>query len=112
MSDTENARIEWIDFLRGVAILFVLLGHTDVPFMKYIYGFHMPLFYIITGMLYKYRSNLNDKDYIKRIAKKYLKPYFVLAFINLLLCTIIDIIQDRPSKFALLKQIESVSSFV
>ena len=105
MHDTKTARIEWIDFLRGIAILIVVLGHTNVPFMKYIYGFHMPLFYIITGMLYKYKNNMSDKDYIKSIATKYLKPYFVFAFINLLLCTVIDIILDRPSKIVLLKQI-------
>ena len=105
MSDTRAARIKWIDFLRGVAILFVLLGHTSVPFENYIFGFHMPLFYIITGMLYKYKDDISDKAYIKSIALKYIKPYFFFSFINLILYMTVKIILERPNVIFTLKQI-------
>ena len=42
-------RIAWVDGLRGIAILLVVLGHVNPPFKKIIYGFHMALFFIISG---------------------------------------------------------------
>lgn len=46
-------RIAWVDGLRGIAILLVVLGHVNPPFKKIIYGFHMALFFIISGFLFK-----------------------------------------------------------
>ena len=37
-------RTLWIDACRGIAIILVLLGHNNPPFVRTIYGFHMPLF--------------------------------------------------------------------
>jgi fucose 4-O-acetylase-like acetyltransferase len=45
-------RILWIDVCRGIGILLVVLGHCDPFFNKYIYGFHMPLFFLLSGWLY------------------------------------------------------------
>ncbi len=49
----ERKRLMWLDAARGIGILLVLLGHTSPSFGKFIYGFHMPLFFIISGFLYK-----------------------------------------------------------
>ena len=50
----EKARIETFDILKGIGILFVIVGHT---FMKeigpFIQSFHMPLFFIVAGYFYK-----------------------------------------------------------
>lgn len=45
-------RLVWIDALRGFAILLVIVGHTSPPFQKLIYGFHMPLFFILSGFIF------------------------------------------------------------
>lgn len=44
-----------IDIARALGIILVVLGHTRMLpslVIKYIYGFHMPLFFTITGYLY------------------------------------------------------------
>ena len=41
-------REEWVDTLKGIGILLVIVGHTNSPFFKYIYYFHMPLFFMIS----------------------------------------------------------------
>ena len=64
----EKKRNDYVDYLKGICILFVLLGHCfeygngvaflsnglywDNPLMKTIYTFHMPLFIAINGYLF------------------------------------------------------------
>lgn len=79
-----NSRKNWIDICRGVGILFVLLGHNNPPFIRYIFAFHMPFFFLISGYLYK-DSEDNGFLYAKKLAKRYLLPYLFLSVINLIL---------------------------
>ena len=50
-------RIEFIDIIKGLAIILVVIGHTSpdkteiIPYKSLIYAFHMPLFFIVSGML-------------------------------------------------------------
>lgn len=48
-------RIKWIDILRAIAIIFVVIGHTltEGEVQTYFYSFHIPLFFFISGMLFK-----------------------------------------------------------
>lgn len=49
-----KGRIEYIDQTKGIGILLVLIGHCSLPLVgKFIYMFHMPLFYILSGVLWK-----------------------------------------------------------
>ena len=42
-------RIEWVDFFKAIAIIFVVIGHATGKFNQYIYQFHMPAFFFISG---------------------------------------------------------------
>ena len=47
-------RLNYLDFVKGFAILLVVLGHIyDIsnPIKIWLYSFHMPLFFIISGIL-------------------------------------------------------------
>lgn len=46
-------RYDFIDFLKGVGIFLVVWGHTMFPRSVYIYSFHMPLFFFLSGFLHK-----------------------------------------------------------
>ena len=82
MSRAEQSRAEWIDACRGLGILLVLLGHCNPPFNKLIYSFHMPLFFILSGYLYKYPKDVFK--YGKHLLIRYIVPYFLLCSINLI----------------------------
>lgn len=75
-------RFKWIDVCRGIGICLVVLGHTVNPFVKIIYGFHMPLFFLISGYLFKQENDL--KSIVKKSFERYIIPYFVLCLLNLL----------------------------
>lgn len=44
-------RKRWIDIAKGIGIILMVIGHADAPRLlkNWIYGFHMPLFFIIAG---------------------------------------------------------------
>ncbi|MBR3304743.1 MAG: acyltransferase family protein [Christensenellaceae bacterium] len=87
-----------IDIARGLACLLVVVGHvpTIPSFLHtWIYSFHMPLFFIISGIV------LNSNDYfpvfLKKRVKSLLVPYFAL---NLCAWIIETIIRVAGSVFA------------
>jgi fucose 4-O-acetylase-like acetyltransferase len=53
-----SKRIAYLDVAKGIGILLVILGHNyvkaSVPGMeKFIFSFHMPFFFLLSGMLFK-----------------------------------------------------------
>lgn len=91
MSNT--TRIQWIDFLRSIGLMLVILGHVkNVPSecSLAIYSFHMPLFFILSGYLWNERSlELPFKTFACKKAKSLLLPYIKIAFVCLLVWGII-----------------------
>lgn len=79
----KEERIEWVDIAKGIGIGCVVMGHIFSSQMlahKVIFLFHMPLFFFVSGFLYKRQSD--NKAYIIRKAKSLLVPYFsVFAFV-------------------------------
>jgi len=87
-----------MDRLKGLGILLVLLGHSIIVYPiniqdiswcmflhDFIYSFHMPLFFVVSGFLYANSSK--RLPYMKNLKKKSLRlllPYFVFSFFNLM----------------------------
>lgn len=72
-------RLEYIDILKGIGITLVVLGHvtTNSDLYHFIYAFHMPLFFIVSGMF------LRDKpQFIKSQAKSLLIPYLSFGLLT------------------------------
>jgi fucose 4-O-acetylase-like acetyltransferase len=57
MSET-SGRIDWIDHLRGLGIVLVVIGHvtSSAPLHHWIFLFHMPLFFLLSGYLARPRE--------------------------------------------------------
>ena len=73
-------KINWIDTVRGIAILLMMVGHTGIPapVERYIYSFHMPLFFLLSGMLFV-DGKYGFAEYVKRKARSLLVPYVVFT---------------------------------
>lgn len=81
-------RERWIDMGKGIAILSVVFGHLSSLDSKnsiylLVYAFHMPIFWIISGMLL-YGRNYDDismVEVIKKKAKSIMYPYTIFSII-------------------------------
>lgn len=53
--DRAGKRIEWLDVAKGLEIICVVYGYTifkDELWRIWIYSFHMPLFFFLSGITY------------------------------------------------------------
>ncbi|MFL9924850.1 acyltransferase family protein [Herbaspirillum lusitanum] len=74
-------REQWIDVYRGIGIIMVVWGHVYGGYsFDLIFLFHMPLFFFISG--YLFRPPPDYRDFIRRKAIQLLIPYaaFLLLF--------------------------------
>lgn len=82
--------------LRGFAILSVVVGHSIIRFpvsildmspyntiYDYIYSFHVPLFFVISGLCYGFGSAVNYKNLIKKKAIRLVIPYCAFCLVVL-----------------------------
>lgn len=93
MNKTSNRRLDYIDEIRGIAIILVVIGHAiqvlyapgvfdENMLFKIIYSFHMPLFMCISGYVSGYHQQpLSAKSLCLRL-KSLMVPFMVWAFIN------------------------------
>lgn len=74
-----------IDIIKGILILLVVIGHScDGIVHDIIFLFHMPLFFIISGLFIRKESL--DRQYLKKRLSKMLVPYFTYGIFDCLMC--------------------------
>jgi len=89
----ERKRIEWVDVVKGIVMILVIISHTEEHFMPGqmvtlkipIYSFHMPLFFFVSGYLFSMKGNF--KEFVKGKCKRILVPYFCLGTLLVLFDT-------------------------
>jgi len=81
-----TSRISWIDIARGIGIILVLQGHalSAHVYRHFIYAFHMPLFFFISGLLFDYKK-YSFLENLKKSARGILVPYVIFAGVSYLI---------------------------
>ena len=80
-------RINWIDWAKVFAIYLVVLGHLlsktgrEGYIFNFIYSFHMPFFFFISGYLFTVKEN-NFRSFLKGSIRSLLVPYVLLNLIG------------------------------
>lgn len=75
-----------IDIFKGLLIILVVVGHYDSDIVHdVIFLFHMPLFFIISGLLLKKEHLMEGTQYIKAKIQNLMFPYFTYLIIDLFL---------------------------
>ncbi|REA64485.1 hypothetical protein DSL64_02750 [Dyadobacter luteus] len=93
MSNSSNAskRVIWIDFLKGLGIILVVIGHSGIPqkIAWWIWSFHMPLFFVISGYLFK-NTELGVLDLVLKKSKSLLIPYISFTLLYFIFMLVIS----------------------
>lgn len=108
-------RLRYIDIAKGMAILCMVLGHTysmqEKPFIFiWIYSFHMPLFFITSGILYRIKRSGEQKysSLIQKKTKTLLIPYLIW---NTIYQIFISILNFRGGKNIWLTNLQHIIYF-
>ncbi|NQT27218.1 acyltransferase family protein [candidate division KSB1 bacterium] len=85
---TDKKSLQWIFIAKGLALILVVIGHfypAHVPtyweeMRKIIYLFHMPVFFMLSGYLYKH-AKYSYGTLLKKKVKRLLYPFLSLTLI-------------------------------
>lgn len=80
-------RIQYLDICKGVGIIFVVLGHIiqTNPIRTWIYSFHMPLFFFLSGYIFYFTKITELKNLLKKIYDYHSPVFYICYFILYLL---------------------------
>ena len=87
--------ILWVNNLKVFGILAVILGHISSPLGGFIYSWHMPLFFILSGFFIKF--NLPIKEFFIKDFQRLMVPYFLFALVGLVVEALKRIALHRDS---------------
>ncbi|ESS74094.1 acyltransferase [Methyloglobulus morosus KoM1] len=78
-------RLFWLDNLKAFGVFLVVFGHLipESYLKQYIYSFHVPLFFFISGFLFD-RTKYSFKQYLRKKLNTLLVPYFCFAIFSYL----------------------------
>lgn len=108
---TSVARISWVDAAKGIGIILVVVGHIDrglahadliewtpaFQFLdRWIYTFHMPLFFFLSGMFLVRSANKSYLLFFTEKLRTIAYPYFLWSAITIVLKAALGNIANRP----------------
>lgn len=87
--ETKLSRSVYLDVAKGIGIILVVWAHAKGPFSNYMYQFHMPFFFIISGYLFNEKNSFKE-FFIKKIKSLYI-PFVSWNLLSLLIKTVSSI---------------------
>ena len=77
-------RFDYLDIARGLGILMVVWAHILLTGWTHrmIYAFHMPLFFLLSGMVFKREKYHSFGDFFVHRAKRLLVPYVIYSVVT------------------------------
>ncbi|MCR5787818.1 MAG: acyltransferase family protein, partial [Bacilli bacterium] len=88
----KEKRLSYIDVSRGIALFLVVFGHLFLigsNTSRWIFSFHMPLFFIISGYVTNTEKYKKFKDYFLRKVKLLILPYIGFLLLGFVISVIV-----------------------
>ena len=81
-----TGRMNYIDVAKGIGIILVVFAHVNYTpeVLVFIYSFHMPLFFLISGMLFDKNKYPDFISFFKRRIKTLFIPYVIYEVISII----------------------------
>ena len=92
-SRAEQSRADWIDVLKGIGIILVVIGHVNTKgfLVQWLYTFHMPLFFALSGyILYKFGKNIPFQKFLLKRTKSILWPFILFRLLLFIYWIVIE----------------------
>lgn len=94
---SENQRYTYIDWMKVIGIYLIVCGHFSQPrppFIAYIYVFNVPLFFIISGFLFRKETDI--RLFWRKLWKNLLLPMLSICFFLWCYDSFISLVRHEP----------------
>lgn len=81
-TSVQDNRLEWIDRMKAIGIYLMVLGHFYSVGEKFIYVFHVPLFFVISGFLNK--KEIDAHVFWRKLWYNLTVPMLLMVLVNFL----------------------------
>ena len=100
-----------LDFLKGIAIFLMMFDHVGWGSVAHVYiqSFHMPLFFIVSGYLWKNKSSVTEV--IKKRTKTVLIPYAFFTLFYLIIYIFIVAVKLGLRDHSILRTLRAVAVY-
>lgn len=77
-------RFIWVDYAKTIGIFLVVFAHTPLwtPVQNYIYVFHMPLFFFLSGYLFSFKRHNKYLPFLRHRFRQLLVPYLFFSVVT------------------------------
>lgn len=105
MGKASAKRIEWIDIIKGICILFVMLSHSNPPavYRHFFTPFFLTMFFFVSG--YTFSTKNSFKEFLTCKIKHLVIPLFALGSIRIIGMSILGLADPLQGFKGLLLQI-------
>lgn len=98
----EQKRLNYLDMAKGIGIFLVVLGHIEYiqeGTMKWIFSFHMPLFFVVGGILFRLKEEEKRLPGVtlSRKVRGILTPYLSFSLVMLTM-SMLDLVLKGPAQ--------------
>lgn len=110
MEKIKQKRSVEIDLVKGLAIILMVIGHTETPAQNFIYLFHMAVFFMASGYLYQESASdsiVSASKYVIRKMKRLWVPYAVWTAIFSILRNVFIDLNIYTTNPMILSEVES-----
>jgi len=79
-------RVKWVDYAKAGGIFLVVAGHAGFPetIRSYIYAFHIPLFFFLSGLFFDFEKYPDYKTFFKKRFQQLVVPYLFINVVTYL----------------------------
>lgn len=88
---TGSNRITEVDILRGICMIAIVIGHMGVlKLKKFVYVFHLPVFFILSGYFFESSKNLGFGTFVRKKVSQLIVPYYMSCIPIIMLYPILE----------------------